>query len=67
MDAEVRNSLFKEPVLHDTNKVGEPEVVIVEDAEVVIEPVPKKKCTGNKGFTIPPGVEVIHIPSTPQA
>ena len=22
MDAEVRNSLFKEPVLHDTNKVG---------------------------------------------
>uniref|UniRef100_A0A0E0C2M4 Uncharacterized protein n=1 Tax=Oryza meridionalis TaxID=40149 RepID=A0A0E0C2M4_9ORYZ len=81
---EVRNSMFKEPVLHDANKVGmnfrkqkllqmaeqnnapgEPEVVIVEDAEVVIEPVPKKKCTGNKGFTIPSGVEVIHIPSTP--
>uniref|UniRef100_A0A0E0BPU9 Uncharacterized protein n=1 Tax=Oryza glumipatula TaxID=40148 RepID=A0A0E0BPU9_9ORYZ len=68
MDAEVRNSLFKEPVLHDAIKIGvnfrnqellqpaeqnnapgEPEVVIVEDDEVVIEPLPKKKRTGNKG------------------
>ncbi len=84
MDAEVRNSLMKEPTLHDAikivvtyrkqellqlqqqnNDLAEPEVVIVEDDEVVIEPVPKKKRTGNKGFTIPPGVEVIDIPSTP--
>uniref|UniRef100_A0A0E0G5H2 Uncharacterized protein n=1 Tax=Oryza nivara TaxID=4536 RepID=A0A0E0G5H2_ORYNI len=72
MDAEVRNSLLKEPTLHDAIKIAvtyrkqellqleeqnndpaEPEVVIVEDDEVVIEPVPKKKRTGNKGFTIP--------------
>uniref|UniRef100_A0A0E0Q0D1 Uncharacterized protein n=1 Tax=Oryza rufipogon TaxID=4529 RepID=A0A0E0Q0D1_ORYRU len=39
---EVRNSLFKEPVLHDAIKIeqnnapGEPEVVIVEDDEVII-------------------------------
>uniref|UniRef100_A0A0E0HTR0 Uncharacterized protein n=1 Tax=Oryza nivara TaxID=4536 RepID=A0A0E0HTR0_ORYNI len=65
---EVRNSLFKEPVLHDAIKIGvnfrnqellqpaeqnnapgEPEVVIVEDDEVVIEPLPKKEHTGNKG------------------
>uniref|UniRef100_A0A0E0NDP2 Uncharacterized protein n=1 Tax=Oryza rufipogon TaxID=4529 RepID=A0A0E0NDP2_ORYRU len=69
---EVRNSLLKEPTLHDAIKIAvsyrkqellqleeqnndpaEPEVVIVEDDEVVIEPVPKKKRTGNKGFTIP--------------
>ncbi|EAY82491.1 hypothetical protein OsI_37708 [Oryza sativa Indica Group] len=31
------------------NAPGEPEVVIVEDDEVVIEPLPKKKRTGNKG------------------
>uniref|UniRef100_A0A0E0GQG0 Uncharacterized protein n=1 Tax=Oryza nivara TaxID=4536 RepID=A0A0E0GQG0_ORYNI len=78
MDAEVRNSLMKEPTLHDAikivvtyrkqellqlqqqnNDLAEPEVVIVEDDEVVIEPVPKKKRTGNKGFTIPPGVEML--------
>uniref|UniRef100_A0A0E0Q0D5 Uncharacterized protein n=1 Tax=Oryza rufipogon TaxID=4529 RepID=A0A0E0Q0D5_ORYRU len=52
---EVRNSLFKEPVLHDAIKIeqnnapGEPEVVIVEDDEVVIEPLPKKERTSNKG------------------
>uniref|UniRef100_A0A0E0JG65 Uncharacterized protein n=1 Tax=Oryza punctata TaxID=4537 RepID=A0A0E0JG65_ORYPU len=80
----VRNSLLKEPSLHDAIKIvvtyrkqelmqlgeqnndpAEPEVVIVEDDEVVIEPVPKKKRTSNKGFTIPPRVEVIDIPSTP--
>uniref|UniRef100_I1Q3S4 Uncharacterized protein n=1 Tax=Oryza glaberrima TaxID=4538 RepID=I1Q3S4_ORYGL len=68
MDAEVRNSLFKEPVLHDAIKIGvnfwnqellqpaeqnnapgEPKVVIVEDDEVVIEPLPKKEHTSNKG------------------
>uniref|UniRef100_I1NZS5 Uncharacterized protein n=1 Tax=Oryza glaberrima TaxID=4538 RepID=I1NZS5_ORYGL len=68
---EVRNSLLKEPTLHDAIKIAvtyrkqellqleeqnndpaEPEVVIVKDDEVVIEPVPKKKRTGNKGFTI---------------
>ncbi|EEC76896.1 hypothetical protein OsI_15114 [Oryza sativa Indica Group] len=83
-DVEVKNSLMKEPTLHDAIKIvvtyrkqellqlqqqnndpAEPEVVIVEDDEVVIELVPKKKRTGNKGFTIPPGVEVIDIPSTP--
>uniref|UniRef100_A0A0E0KSW8 Uncharacterized protein n=1 Tax=Oryza punctata TaxID=4537 RepID=A0A0E0KSW8_ORYPU len=74
--SKVRNSLFKEPVLHDAIKIGvtfrkqellqmteqnnasgEPEVVIVEDDEVVIEPVPKNKGTANKAFTIPLGVE----------
>uniref|UniRef100_A0A0E0LYP7 Uncharacterized protein n=1 Tax=Oryza punctata TaxID=4537 RepID=A0A0E0LYP7_ORYPU len=81
---EVRNSLFKEPVLHDAIKIGvtfrkqellqmaeqnnasrEPKVVIVEDDEVVIQPVPKNKGTANKAFTIPPGVKIIDIPSTP--
>uniref|UniRef100_A0A0E0LUU5 Uncharacterized protein n=1 Tax=Oryza punctata TaxID=4537 RepID=A0A0E0LUU5_ORYPU len=81
--SKVRNSLFKEPGLHDAIKIGvtfrkqellemaeqnnalrEPQMVIVEDNEMVIEPVPQKKRTSNKGFTIPTRVKVIDIPST---